>query len=67
MDATNQNLGDYEPLSADDTWWELTMHQRSHFDALKHMNSYLREEYHAVHELLWKSQQVTFFSDMPER
>ncbi|XP_043283408.1 endoplasmic reticulum-Golgi intermediate compartment protein 2 [Venturia canescens] len=67
LDATNQNLRDFEPLTEEDTWWELSVHQRSHFDALKHMNSYLREEYHAIHELLWKSQQVTFFGDMPER
>jgi len=67
LDATNQNLREFEPLTEEDTWWELTSNQRSHFDALKHMNSYLREEYHAVHELLWKSHQVTFFSEMPER
>ncbi|XP_014296729.1 endoplasmic reticulum-Golgi intermediate compartment protein 2 [Microplitis demolitor] len=67
LDSTNQNLLGFEPLTEEETWWELSPNQRSHFDALKHMNSYLREEYHAIHELLWRSNQVAFMGEMPKR
>ncbi|KAI4501515.1 hypothetical protein M0802_003392 [Mischocyttarus mexicanus] len=67
LDSTNQNLVGFDTLEEEDTWWELSPEQRSHFEALKHMNSYLREEYHAIHELLWKSNQITLRSEMPER
>lgn len=67
LDSTNQHMIDFDSLKEEDTWWELTSEQRIHFDALKHMNSYLREEYHAIHELLWKSNQVTLYSEMPKR
>lgn len=67
LDSTNQNLMGFGTLEEEDTWWELTPEQRSHFDSLMYMNSYLREEYHAVHELLWKSNQLTLFSEMPKR
>ncbi|XP_031847599.1 endoplasmic reticulum-Golgi intermediate compartment protein 2 [Nomia melanderi] len=67
LDSTNQNMIGHQTLVEEDTWWELTSEQRSHFEALKHMNSYLREEYHAIHELLWKSNQVTLYSEMPKR
>lgn len=67
LDSTNQNMIGHQALEEEDTWWELTQEQRSHFEALKHMNSYLREEYHAIHELLWKSNQVTLYSEMPKR
>lgn len=67
LDSTNQNMIGHESLEQEDTWWELTQEQRSHFEALKDVNSYLREEYHAIHELLWKSNQVTLYSEMPKR
>jgi len=67
LDSTNQHMIDFDSLTEEDTWWELTQEQRTHFEALKHMNSYLREEYHAIHELLWKSNQVTLYSEMPKR
>lgn len=67
LDSTNQNMIGHESLEQEDTWWELTQEQRSHFEALKNVNSYLREEYHAIHELLWKSNQVTLYSEMPKR
>lgn len=67
LDSTEQDVYNYDSMEAEDTWWELTPEQRAHFEALKHMNSYLREEYHAIHELLWKSNQVTLYSEMPAR
>ncbi len=31
------------------------------------MNEYLREEYHAVHHILWKSGSNLFYGELPER
>lgn len=68
LDSTNEHSLNTDGLNTEDTWWALTPDQRAHFEALKHMNSYFREEYHAIHELLWKSNQLTFSSSkMPER
>ncbi|XP_058790332.1 endoplasmic reticulum-Golgi intermediate compartment protein 2-like isoform X1 [Phymastichus coffea] len=68
LDSTNEHSLTTESLNAEDTWWALTPDQRAHFEALKHMNSYFREEYHAIHELLWKSNQLIFSSSkMPQR
>ncbi|KAJ8683002.1 hypothetical protein QAD02_018794 [Eretmocerus hayati] len=68
LDSTSKNLLTMDTLHEEDTWWELDQDQRTHFEALKHMNYYFREEYHAIHELLWKSNQLTFASsDMPQR
>lgn len=67
LDSTNQNFEHFEILKEEDTWWDLSSEQRSHFNALKAMNSYFREEYHAIHELLWKSNQIVLFSEMPKR
>ncbi|XP_008214474.1 endoplasmic reticulum-Golgi intermediate compartment protein 2 [Nasonia vitripennis] len=67
LDSTNQNLMTSENFHLEDTWWDLTPDQRAHFEALKHMNYYFREEYHALHELLWKSNQLTFSNEMPKR
>lgn len=67
LDSTNQNMVSVEALEEEDTWWDLSREQRSHFEALKTMNSYFREEYHAIHELLWKSNRITLYSEMPKR
>ncbi|XP_043483652.1 endoplasmic reticulum-Golgi intermediate compartment protein 2 [Leptopilina heterotoma] len=67
LDSTNQNFQHFEILKEEDTWWDLSLEQRSHFDTLKTMNSYFREEYHAIHELLWKSNQIALHSEMPKR
>ncbi|XP_051165804.1 endoplasmic reticulum-Golgi intermediate compartment protein 2 isoform X2 [Leptopilina boulardi] len=67
LDSTNQNFHHFEKLKEEDTWWDLSHEQRSHFDALKTMNLYFREEYHAIHDLLWKSNQIALLSEMPKR
>ena len=68
VDTANNNLNIIGQLHEEDTWWSLEPDQRAHFEALKHMNSYFREEYHAIHEILWKSNQITFASsEMPKR
>lgn len=67
MDSTGQNVLQFGSLEQEDTWFELSPEQRLHFDGMRQVNSYLREEFHAIQELLWRSGQSTLFGDMPKR
>ncbi|CAH1119719.1 unnamed protein product [Phaedon cochleariae] len=67
LDSTNQNAFKFGSLEEEDTWFELAPNQKLHFDNKKHFNSYLREEYHAIKDLLWRSQFSTNFGDIPAR
>ncbi|XP_063236945.1 endoplasmic reticulum-Golgi intermediate compartment protein 2 [Bacillus rossius redtenbacheri] len=67
LDSTNQNVLQFGRLHQEETWFELSAEQRAHFDGVRHVNSYLREEFHAIQELLWKSGQNTLFGEMPKR
>lgn len=40
-------------LKSDDTWWEMTKEQQLHFDQMRDINEYLREEYHSMKDILW--------------
>lgn len=48
-------------LEEEDTWFELSKEQKMYFDNVRYVNSYLREEYHAIQDLLWKSGEATAF------
>jgi len=67
LDSTGQNVLQFGSLEQEDTWFELSPQQRLHFDGMRHVNSYLREEFHAIQELLWRSGQATLFGDLPKR
>lgn len=40
-------------LKTEDTWWEMTKEQQTHFDQMAEINEYLREEYHSLKDILW--------------
>ncbi|XP_018567670.1 endoplasmic reticulum-Golgi intermediate compartment protein 2 [Anoplophora glabripennis] len=67
LDSTNQNAFKFGSLEEEDTWFELAHNQQIHFDNKRHFNSYLREEYHAVKDLLWRSSFSTHFGELPPR
>ncbi|KAJ1525903.1 hypothetical protein ONE63_009092 [Megalurothrips usitatus] len=67
VDSTNQNIFKFGNLEQEDTWWELNREQRTHFDTMRSLNSYLREEFHALQLLLWKSGQAAMFGTLPPR
>ncbi|XP_023021334.2 endoplasmic reticulum-Golgi intermediate compartment protein 2 [Leptinotarsa decemlineata] len=67
LDSTNQNAFKFGALEEEDTWFELAQNQHIHFENKRHFNSYLREEYHAVKDLLWRSRFSTHFGDLPAR
>ncbi|KAJ8940662.1 hypothetical protein NQ314_010638 [Rhamnusium bicolor] len=67
LDSTNQNAFKFGALEEEDTWFELAPNQQIHFDNKRHFNSYLREEYHAIQDLLWRSSFSTQFGELPPR
>ncbi|XP_022192383.1 endoplasmic reticulum-Golgi intermediate compartment protein 2 [Nilaparvata lugens] len=67
LDSTNQNVMMFGNLEEENTWFELSLEQRRHFDNVRHFNMYLREQFHAIQDLLWKSRQVQYYGDPPTR
>ena len=67
LDSTNQNTFTFGRLKEENTWFELDRLQRQHFDSIKMFNAYLREEFHAIHHLLWKSGSNALYGELPER
>ncbi|XP_025421917.1 endoplasmic reticulum-Golgi intermediate compartment protein 2 isoform X2 [Sipha flava] len=53
VDTTGQNMMLFGELKTDDTWWEMTKEQQLHFDQMRDINEYLREEYHSMKDILW--------------
>uniref|UniRef100_A0A1L8DVG1 Putative copii vesicle protein n=1 Tax=Nyssomyia neivai TaxID=330878 RepID=A0A1L8DVG1_9DIPT len=66
LDSTHQNVFSFGSLEEEDTWWELDGNQLAHFQYMKHLNSYLREEYHSLAHILYKSDSQNYGS-LPER
>lgn len=67
LDSTSQSVFGFGQLEEEDTWFELTQEQRDSFDAVKYLNSYLREEYHSVWKLLWKKGHGSVRATIPPR
>lgn len=47
--------------------FELDRLQRHHFEAIRTFNEYLREEYHSIQDLLWKTGNTALYGEIPER
>ncbi|CAH2263829.1 endoplasmic reticulum-Golgi intermediate compartment protein 2 [Pararge aegeria] len=67
LDSTSQSVFGFGELQEEDTWWELTQEQQDAFDAVKYLNSYLREEYHSIWQLLWKKGHGSVRATVPQR
>ncbi|XP_045778473.1 endoplasmic reticulum-Golgi intermediate compartment protein 2 [Maniola jurtina] len=67
LDSTSQSVFGFGELQEEDTWWELTQEQQDAFDAVKYINSYLREEYHSIWQLLWKKGHGSVRATIPPR
>ena len=67
LDKTNQNAFTFGRLREEPTWWELDAQQRTHFEEVQRLNQYLREEYHQLQDVLWKSGYSRLYADLPER
>lgn len=67
LDSTSQSVFGFGELTEEDTWFELTEEQQDSFDAVKYLNSYLREEYHSIWQLLWKKGHGSVRATVPAR
>lgn len=67
LDSTSQSVYGFGELQEEDTWFELSEEQQAAFDAVKHLNAYLREEYHSIWQLLWKRGHGSVRATIPER
>ncbi|XP_075981825.1 endoplasmic reticulum-Golgi intermediate compartment protein 2 [Anticarsia gemmatalis] len=67
LDSTSQSVFGFGELQEEDTWFELTQEQQDAFDAVKYINSYLREEYHSIKDLLWKKGHGSVRGTIPAR
>ncbi|GAB0088058.1 endoplasmic reticulum-Golgi intermediate compartment protein 2 [Sergentomyia squamirostris] len=66
LDSTHTNVFSAGRLEEEDTWWDLDSNQLAHFEYVKYLNSYLREEYHSLAHILYKSDSRQY-STMPKR
>lgn len=67
LDSTSQSVFGFGELQEEDTWFELSQEQQDSFDAMKYLNSYLREEYHSIWQLLWKRGHGSVRATIPAR
>jgi hypothetical protein len=66
VDSTSQNVLKFGELEEEFVYFELSDSQRAYFSAKSKMNSYLREQYHSLQNLLWKSDFINMYSEMPK-
>ena len=67
VDSTGQGFGSFGQLNYEETWFEMTQKQREHFDGVRFINDYLREEAHALQHVLWKSSFSRSYGALPVR
>lgn len=67
LDLTGQNAEAFGHLKEEDVIFELSPRQKAFFDVVKRINTYLRNEYHAIHEFIWNTGYNTISSSMPPR
>jgi len=67
LDKTNTNAFSFGRLREEPTWWDLDQAQRIHFEEVQRLNQYLREEYHQLQDVLWRSGFSRLYADMPSR
>ncbi|XP_023931125.1 endoplasmic reticulum-Golgi intermediate compartment protein 2 [Lingula anatina] len=55
VDQTGQNIDSFGSLEEEDVHFELSPDQRTYQEMLQHVNSYMRDEYHAIQDFIWKT------------
>jgi len=55
IDLTGQRVETFGVLDEEPVHFELSPEQRQQFQMTQNLNEYIREEYHALHKLLWKT------------
>jgi len=54
MDETRQDVFAYGTLQREGTWWTMPQAEREEFERMQHLNSFLREEYHSIADIMFK-------------
>lgn len=67
LDSTNQNADKFGQLVEEPTWFELSRQQLLYWDSMSQVNTYLREEFHSLQNLLWGSGYTSLFGNMPPK
>lgn len=65
MDVTNQNAKFEGKLNEENVVFELSGSQRVYWDTMQKLNTYIREQYHAVQDVLWKEGYVGLLKGFP--
>ena len=64
---TGQEVQTFGKLLEEDVYFDLSNNQRNYFNMVQRVNSYVKEEYHSVHNILWTSGFLSASSNMPKR
>ena len=65
---TGQDVQAFGQLQQDDAYFDLTPAQQQYQNMIQEFNQYLREDYHAIQEVLWLTPGVaSLAASMPDR
>lgn len=69
LDVTNENvLLTSSTLEEEETFFELSPNQRNYYLMMQRYSAYLKDQYHSLHKLLWKTgYMVGLSTSRPER
>ena len=67
LDMTGQNTHMYGDLAEEDVYFDLSQKQKDFFRMVQNVNGYIKEEYHAVHNILWNTGFGELSRNMPSR
>lgn len=65
LDVTNQNTELFGELAEEPVHFELTTPQRAQWETMQKINLYIREEYHAIQELIWRDGYTNILRGIP--
>ncbi|KAJ8299666.1 hypothetical protein KUTeg_023726 [Tegillarca granosa] len=68
LDLSGQDTSFSGELQLDNVYFDLSPNQRKYHRLIVEINSYLREEYHAIQDVMWMSREASSYrKGMPER
>ena len=67
LDLTGQNADAFGRLEEEAVVFDLTDDQKSYLKMIHQINDYIKNEYHAIHDFLWKSGHTGLQTAMPPR
>lgn len=65
LDVTNQNTQLFGELEEEPVRFELLPPQRAQWETMQKINLYIREEYHAIQELIWRDGYTNILRGLP--